>query len=225
MEYRFLAVALCIALTGCAMRHPMGLTTEQWNALSHEKQAELQAQQYAIDAAARRQRDAERMERERLAYEAAQAHAERMRQAYANAQYGDVVTVTIQGGTISWGGKPRAFEPISVDLIKGEAKAVEFHGRDIRASLGRRVIRLSEDGNTIYFDEDSSDRIVLVNRDWEHGESYSTVVGRNKDYGSPSQIGFHVKYKRLPGAPDRLIIETERRQSGSGQTRSHGYGR
>ena len=54
--------ALCLCLSGCVMP-PMGLTTEQWNALPPEKQADLRAQQYAIDAEARQQREAQQLER------------------------------------------------------------------------------------------------------------------------------------------------------------------
>lgn len=220
MKRRLLIIFLCLCLSGCAT-HPMGLTTEQWNALTPDKQAELQAQQYAIIAAAQQQREVERMERERVAREAAQAHAEQIRQAYASAQYGDVVTVTIQSGFVQWGGKLRAIEPVSFDLIKGESKTIEFHGRDIRGSLGRYDVRLSDDGNMVYFNEDFSGRMVLANRDWEHGENYTPIVGRNGDYGAPSGMRFFVKYKRLSGAPDRVIIETEGQSYGADQRIRH----
>ena len=114
-------LAACF-VSGCAMPHPMGLTAEQWNALPPERQAELQAQQYAIDAEQRQQREAQRMEQERIAHEQAVARAEQIRQAYANARYGDVVNVVVQGGFIEWNRKRDPYEPVSFDLVKGETK-------------------------------------------------------------------------------------------------------
>jgi hypothetical protein len=79
----------------------MGLSREQWEALPPGQQADYQAKQYQIDAdnraradEARRQAAAQKAEQDRL-------EAERLRQAYANAHYGDIVTVTVQGGTLS----------------------------------------------------------------------------------------------------------------------------
>ena len=209
MIIRGIFLFLCICLSGCAMRHPMGLTSEQWNALTPEKQAEVQAQQYAIDAAKRQQQEAERIERDRMAYEAFMARNERIRQAYANAKYGDIVTVVIQDGAIGQGGRPHRYEPLSFDLIKGEIKAIEFHGADVRAVLDRGTARLSEDGNMVYIDEETRDRVVLANSDWEHGQAYMPSAAHGGKYASRHGITYRIKYKQLPGAPARVIIETE----------------
>ena len=208
-----LIVIVCIVV-GCAMQHPMGLSTEQWNALPLERQAELQAQQYAIDAEQQRQRDARRLEEERIAHEQAMARAEQIRQAYANARYGDVVNVVVQGGFIEWNRKRYPYEPVSFDLIKGETKTVDFRGRGVQTIATHYDVRLSDDGNTVYFDDSSRQRVVMVNHDWEHGETYRPAGAMNDVSVELSGMTFFVKYKTLPGAPSKVIIEADRMPSG-----------
>ena len=194
-------------VVGCAMPHPMGLTNDQWNALPPEKQAELQAQQYAIDAEQRQQREAQRLEQQRFAHEQAMVKAEQIRQAYANARYGDVVNVVVQGGSISWNGRRYPYEPVSFDLVKGETKTVGFRGRGVQTIATRYDIRLSDDGNTIFFDDSSRQRVVMVNHDWEHGESYKPAGTMNDVNVALTGMTFYVKLKGLPGAPTKMIIE------------------
>lgn len=194
-------------MAGCAMPHPMGLTDQQWNALPPEKQAELQAQQYAIDAEQRQQIEAQRLEQARFEQQQAMAKAEQTRQAYANAQYGDVVNVVVQGGSIAWNRKRYPYEPVSFDLVKGETKTVNFRGRGVQSIATRYDVRLSDDGNTIYFDESSRQRIVMVNHDWEHGERYQPAGTMNEVSVALSGMTFFVKFKGLPGAPPKMIIE------------------
>lgn len=207
MSWNMPIVVLCVCLAGCGTRHPMGLTTEQWNALPQEKQAELQTQQYAIDAAQRQQQEARRLEQERFAHEQAMAKAEQTRQAYARAQYGDVVNVVVQGGSIAWGGKQYPYEPVSFDLVKGETKSVHFRGRGVQTIATSYDVRLSDDGNTLFFDDSSRQRAVLVNHDWEHGESYRPAGTMNDVSVALSGMTFFVKLKGLPGAPAKVIIE------------------
>ena len=214
-------LAACF-VSGCAMPHPMGLTAEQWNALPPERQAELQAQQYAIDAEQRQQREARRMEQERIAHEQAMARAEQIRQAYANARYGDVVNVVVQGGFIEWNRKRYPYEPVSFDLVKGEKKSVNFRGRGAQTIATSYDVRLSDDGNTIYFDEDSRHRVVMVNTDWERGQSYRPAGTVNDVNVALSGMSFFVKFKNLPGAPTKVIIETERMPSGISKHGSSG---
>ena len=199
-------VSLCL-LSGCALSHPMGLSTDQWNALPPEKQAELQAKQYEIDVAQRQQREAQRLEQERFAHEQAMAKAEQIRQAYANARYGDVVNVVVQGGSIAWNNKRYPYEPVSFDLVKGETKSVDFRGRGVQTIATRYDVRFSDDGNTIYFDDSSRQRVVMVNHDWEHGERYQPAGTMNDVSVELSGMTFFVKLKGLPGAPPKMIIE------------------
>lgn len=196
-----------LSLTACAIRYPMGLSREQWEALPPSQQAEYQAKQYQIDAD--NQARAEEARRQAAAQKAEQARieAERLRQAYANARYGDIVTVTVQGGYLSYAGKRYPYEPLSFDLIKGEAKKVPLRGRGMQTIATEYMTRLSADGNTVYFDDESRQRAVFVNHDWEHGETYRPAGTVNAVSVGLSGMTFFVKLKPLQGAPQKVIIE------------------
>lgn len=198
---------LCVGLAGCVSRYPMGMTREQWEATPPDRQAEYQAKQYQIDAESRAR--AEEAARQAAAQRAEQARleAERVRQAYANARYGDIVTVTVQGGYLSYSGRRYPYEPVGFDLIKGETKTVAFHGRGMQTIATEYDVRLSEDGNTLYFDDDSRQRAVFVNHDWEHGETYQPAGTVNDVSVGLSGMTFLVRFKNLAGGPQRVIIE------------------
>ena len=214
-------VAQCLAIVlltaGCISQYPLGMNREQWEALPLEKQAEYQAQQYAINEEQRQEREARRMEQERIAREQAIARAEQLRQAYANARYGDVVNVVVQGGSIAWGGRRYPYEPVSFDLVRGETKEVEFRGRGRNTVATHYDVRLSDDGNTVYFDDSSNRRIVMVNHDWEHGEYYQPTGTINDVNVALLGMTFFVKLKGLPGAPTKIIIERDTSPSGAGK--------
>ena len=202
-----IALVGLLSMSACVARYPLGLSREQWDALPPSQQAEYQAKQYQIDAdsraraeEARRQAAAQKAEQERL-------EAERLRQAYANAHYGDIVTVTVQGGSLSYAGKRYPYEPVSFDLIKGETKNVSFRGRGMQTIATEYAVRLSDDGNTVYFDDESRQRAVFVNHDWEHGETYRPAGTVNDVSVGLSGMTFLVKLKPLRGAPQKVIIE------------------
>ena len=200
-------ILMALLVSGCVTRYPMGLSREQWEALPPAQQADYQAKQYEIDSARRQAEEARRVERERIAAEAARAEQERLQQLYANARYGDIVQVSVQGGFIEYNRNRYPYEPAAFDLVKGETKEVAFRGRGLQTIATHYEVRLSEDGNTIYFDESSRQRIVLVNQDWEHGQTYSPDGSRNDVGVSIAGMTFFVKYKSLPGSPQRVIIE------------------
>lgn len=200
---------IILLMAGCVSRYPMGLTQQQWEALSPALQAEYQARQYAIEEERRQAEDARRIEQSRLAAEVVRAEKERLRQVYANARYGDIVHVTVQGGVISYAGKRYPYEPVSFDLVKGELKQVSFYGRGLQTIATRYNVRLTEDGNTIYFDDSFRQRIVLVNQDWERGQTYHPGGSQNDVGVAIAGMTFSVRFKRLPGAPQRIIIERQ----------------
>ena len=200
-------ILMAVLMAGCISRYPMGLTREQWEALPPAQQAEFRAKQYAIDEDRRKQAEAQRLEQARIAAEQARAEQERLRQVYANARYGDIVHVTVQGGFIEYSGKRYPYEPVSFDLAKGETKQVAFCGRGLQTIATRYNARLTEDGNTIYFDDSFRQRVVLVNQEWERGQTYRPAGTRNDVGVAISDMTFSVKFKDLPGAPQRVIIE------------------
>lgn len=205
---RPLAFAGLLSLNACAVRYPMGLSREQWDALPPNRQAEYQAKQYQIDSESRARADQARQQAAAQRAEQARLEAERISEAYANARYGDIVTVTVQGGNLSYAGKRYAYEPVSFDLIKGETKKVPFRGRGMQTIATEYAVRLSEDGNSIFFDDESRQRAVFVNRDWEHGETYQPAGTMNDVSVGLSGMTFLVRYKNLAGGPSRVIIET-----------------
>ncbi len=201
------AVMLALLTTSCMAQHPMGLTREQWEATPPARQAIFQAQQYEIDEQRRQQAAAARLERERIAAEQMRAEQEHLRQAYANARYGDVVQVTVTGGFIAYGSKHYPAEPVAFELTKGERKRVDFAGGGSQRLVTRYSVRLSEDGNTITFDDSDRQRIILVNQNWDHGQTYRPGSTQNDVGVRLTGATFFVKLKPLQGGPTRIIIE------------------
>lgn len=200
-------VPIVLLLAGCVARYPMGLNQQQWDSLPPAQQAEFQAKQFELDAERQRADEARRQEQARLAAEATRAEQERLRLVYANAHYGDIVRVTVQGGFIIYAGKRYPYEPIAFDLAKGETKQIDFRGRGLQTIATRYNARLTDDGNMIYFDDSHRQRIVLVNQDWENGQRYQPDGTQNDVGVALAGMTFFVKFKDLPGAPRRIILE------------------
>ncbi len=200
-------LTLCALVSGCVNRYPMGLSKQQWDSLAPSQQADYQAKQYAIDEQNHQQAESRRLEQQRIANDQAQAEKERIRQRYANARYGDIVRVSVQGGSLEYNGKRYPYEPASVDLVKGETKKVTFYGRGNNTLNTSFNVRLTEDGNTLVFDDSFRQRIVMVNQDWERGQAYRPDGTRNDVSVGLSGMTFFVKLKELAGAPQRVIIE------------------
>lgn len=203
---QFSILLLSVLILGC-VSYPLGLSREQWDALTPAQQAEYQAKQYQIDA--ERRARAEEARRQAAAQEAerVRVEAERLRQAYANAQYRDIVTVSVQGGFLSYSGKNYPYEPVAFDLIKGETKNVFFRGRGMQTVATEYAVRLSDDGNTVFFDDESRNRAVLVNSDWDRGETYRPSGTVNDVSVGLSGMTFFIKFKPISGSPQRVIIE------------------
>lgn len=201
-----LVFALLFSVLGC-VSYPLGLSQQQWEALTPAKQAEFRAKQYQIDADNRaRAEEARRQAAERKA-ERLRLETERLRHAYANAQYRDVVTVSVQGGTHASAKKNFRYEPVAFDLIKGETKIVVFRVQGVHAFESSYVVRLSEDGNTVFFNDESSERFVFVNRNWDRGETYSPSSSKYTDSVGLSGMTFFIKFKPISENTSRIIIE------------------
>ena len=213
MKLCVLIVASCLCLAGCVMP-PMGLTTDQWNALPPEKQADLRAQQYAIDAEARQQREAQQLERERLAAEAAAREQERVAAAYDQAQYGDIITANITGARMSYGKTIWPCQPVSFDLVKGERKEVKFTGFDPAARYRRLVqsywVSLSDDGHTFTFnDSNFGEKLVVIDDGWRSGRTYQhlgTPRGSRVDDLDIGGMTLTIRYRDVNDG-QRMIIE------------------
>ena len=194
---------IAVVLVGC-QSYPMGLSEAQWNVLSPEQQADYTRQQTQINEQRRREREA--AEQARQAEEAARAREERARIqiAYARARYGDVVTVTIEGGYVAINGKHQPYEPVRFELVRGERKEVEFIQQGRSSSRQRIDVRLTEDGHTFYFDESARDRIALISTGWEQGKTHAALNVQDKRSRSEARnLSITIKLKELPSMPRR----------------------
>ena len=208
------AFALAGAMTGC-VQYPLGLTADQWNALLPAQQAEYQAKQYQINEDRRRQAEALQAEQARAAAQAAEAERVRIANVYASAQYGDIITVSIRGGIISYGGKSYPCEPVGFDIVRGEAKDIEFRGAVYQNGMAKTLVtrcrvRLSDDASTFYFNDNSARRIVLTNDgSWERGTTHrmgGRGVNNDLDVNMADMI-ITIHYRTTGPAPQRVIIE------------------
>ena len=198
-------------LTSCAT-YPMELSKEQWEALPAEKQAELQAEHYRIQAEERAR--SEEAARQRAAeVEAAERDREdRLAERMANARYGDVVTVTLQGGAFKWRDRRYTLRPVAFELFRGEERWVELIGQS-RNGIYRDewLVSFSEDGLTIILNDLSfSPPLNLVNSgQWEEGQTVPlNSLGIEKvDRLLLSDMVATIRYKPLPGMPERVIIQ------------------
>jgi len=201
------AMAVMATLAGCTT-YPMGLTEKQWNALSPAEQAQYRAQQYAIDAERRRVAEERYAQAVREAAERERLERERIQAFHAAGRYGDVITVTIAEGQITFGGKRHAYEPVSFDLVRGERRDVEFTQAGNPYVKSLVTVRLADDGNTFYFDEVARKRIVIVNDGWERGRVYRPHdISRDDGPSGAAGVMIRIKLKELPGAPERVIIK------------------
>lgn len=196
-----LLLPLFIALFAGCQSFPMGLSEAQWKALSPAEQADYTRQQTQLNEQRRQEQEAG--EQRRKSEEGTRASEERQRVqfAYARARYGDIVTVTIQGGMVAIDGKHRPYEPVRFDLVRGERKEVEFVQQGRSSSRNKIDVRLSDDGNTFYFDESARDRVSLISTGWEQGMTHGPLDIRDgKSRSVASAITINLKFKELPGA-------------------------
>ncbi len=212
------AFCLSFVFSGCAT-YPLGLSRQQWDALPQEKQAEYQASQYRIDEEKRQQAEATRIQQQEAAEQRARAEQARVEALYANARYGDLVTVTISGGTMerranNKGPRRYAVEPAAFDLARGETKIIEIRGTSpsrAGAELNIEKLRasLSADGNNIILNDESpydAHRVVLPNTGWDAGSRH--VISFENSWGTRfSHIPVTIRLKALPGEPTRIIID------------------
>lgn len=176
----YLACAGLALIMGC-QSYPMGLSQAQWDSLTPEQQAEYRSRQTEMNAQRQREQAAIDLEQQRLREQQERETRARTKAAYARARYGDIITVTIQGGRVAINGKHQPYEPLKFDIVRGETKQVEF------AQIGRPsakaivTVRLSEDGNTFFFDERARDRVKLLNEGWEKGpgRTYGSIEIRD----------------------------------------------
>lgn len=187
-----------VVLAGCAS-YPMGLNKAQWEALTPPQQAEYRARQYAIDEERARRHAAEEARRVQAQHEAEAQERARIAEAYRQARYGDIITVTVREGLLAFYGKYHPYEPVAFDLVRGETKTVVFRRQGQPHIATTILMHLNRDGNTFYFDYSSRNRFVAVNDRWQRGREYEGLdVGGHDGHALGEGIRVGVKFKLLP---------------------------
>ncbi len=190
-----LLMLLALCLAGCES-YPMGMSKDEWQMLSPEQRAQATREQAAIDAENRRiQAEEDALRRQAAADEAARQQ-ERIDRLYRHARYGDIVSVNLEGGTLRFDGNDRAYEPVAFDLVRGEARTIVIHREEKRKYTVDVVVRLSEDGRTLYFDDASSKPLRLIEKTWDRGQTYEVELHKNNN-AYPRGTTFFIRYKPL----------------------------
>jgi hypothetical protein len=186
-----------LLLISCS-NYPMGMNKAQWEALPAAQQADYQARQYAIDQERAQQQAAEQARRAQEQRVTEEQERRRIEDAYRKAVYGEIVTVTIQGGMVAFYGKRFPFEPLSFDLVRGESRLVEFIRQGRSNERTEVEVRLSENGNTFYFDYPARKRFVAVDDGWERGREYGPPeIGSHDGHSEAIGVTIRIRYKSL----------------------------
>ncbi len=216
--YARLCIHVCFAglFAGCAS-HPMGLTRKEWESLPADRRAELRIEEARNREERQRLRaeEARQVQAQREAAERArqQALAERR----AEARYGDIIVVTLQGGTLLHDGRRFVLEPRVFELLKGERMRLQLVGNEGQGARSRSLfdiwmVNFSEDGHTVTLnDSGRGPPIVLINDGtWERGRPVNLNARGQNHSGAVDLAGMTatLRYKELPGSPPRVIIET-----------------
>lgn len=77
-KYSLLLLSLIVIVYGCAIRYPLGLKEEQWQALTPQQQAEYTTKQYQIDEERRKRLEEYWQQKEREAAETTRLEKERI---------------------------------------------------------------------------------------------------------------------------------------------------
>lgn len=208
-SFRLCSGVATMLLSGCAS-YPIGLSRAQWEAIPLEKQAELTSQQYKLDETRRQQAAQRQIQAGQQAEAQARNTQQQVQSSYANAHYGDVVTMTLSAASMQNGRETYATEPVSFDLVRGEKKQIQIRGN---AGRGSRIdtlnARFSDDGNSIYMNEDTFNnrRIVLTNNGWNHGTIQQLPQFKNEWGTLFTGMSASVRLKSFSGETPRLIIE------------------
>ncbi|HMP73324.1 MAG TPA: hypothetical protein PKE55_08695 [Kiritimatiellia bacterium] len=115
--------------------------------------------------------------------------------------------LAIRCGALEYYGSRYPYHPVAFDIAKGKAKSIAVTRVGRIAETVHFDARLSEDGNTFYWDDFGNDRFVMVSRDWSKGQ---IAISPTPISGSGIRLSgatFDLKFKDFQGAPRRVIIE------------------
>ena len=138
----WLAGMLLLLVSGCAS-YPLGMTEEQWLALSPQHQFEARLKQAELDQLRDERLAAEHKARQ----EEARLQQAQLEMARQQAVYGERVQCVLDKAELRLLKKWRPLQPLAIDVVAGQAPhKVDFVTRDGRYSQGQYV---SFDGQTL----------------------------------------------------------------------------
>lgn len=121
-----------LLLIACSPRI-YGVSEEQWDTMGETERVEAIRAWESVQKARESRLQAEAEQEAALAAErAAQVAAIRSGEAGLP---GDLIRVSLHGGTLRIGGRDRALEPTSFTLASGEVRTIEVHGERYRGEL------------------------------------------------------------------------------------------
>ena len=172
MHKVIIASLLALMLGGCggmlAERYPLGMTEQEWHALTPAQQLDARERQQQLDMEARAQREAAEQERALIALEEQRL----LEQRRASAGYGERVQCVVDDAQGYIASKWRSVEPAGADLIVGEQVQL-FLSRKGSNQRGTRAL-ISFDGQTVELcDTRGRDcaRLVSTTRGFDRGAS------------------------------------------------------
>ena len=176
-----LTLLLLAVLGGCTPTI-FGVPEPQWgqmtegqrqSAISGYNERELVREQRRLAEAEQRARNAEIAALEKQRQDAVrQQNIDAIYDGYGG-QYGDLVQISIQGGTAYLGGKQRGYKPFAMKLANGEGREVELQAL---SSHYNRPILVSYHDGLLIVDADRDDRAgarLVFDGKWRSGRNYT----------------------------------------------------
>ena len=126
IRYRWLWASMMVLVLSACASYPLGMSEQEWQALSPEQQLTARERQAQLDQAERVRRAAaaeQRAERER-------AEQREYQQRLSQAQPGEVVQCVVNHGEGYYGGQWLSAEPAGVTLLRGFSQTLQVAQRD-----------------------------------------------------------------------------------------------
>jgi hypothetical protein len=183
--YRPLLMVLLLTLTlaGCAPTI-YGVPEDRWAKMSEAERAATQQayterqHQYELERAEQARRDAAAAAAaQREAQEQARRDREQVEAIHRGESgvYGDLIRVTVSGGTMEFYGKRLAYEPTTFTLANREQRHISFRSAGSRAYRTLDVPVSYLDG-TLTFDTGRRPLRLLQSPHWKRGEQYDGLI-------------------------------------------------
>ncbi|MHB1398418.1 MAG: hypothetical protein ACYDAI_11695 [Trichloromonadaceae bacterium] len=183
---KLLILMVFLMVSGCSS-HIYGVPEKAWQTLTSEQKTETirgYNERQLLEQKARVHREEQRAAQARvdaeLELDRARRQAEQVGAIYRNeaGQYGDLIRVSVSGGTMAIGGKPRIFQGMSFKIADGESKEITVWS-DERKNPRQGVLLVSYlDGVLLVDDSPRRNRHaarIIYDPAWKSGRTYLQV--------------------------------------------------